>query len=59
MDFKTEFAKITEAYCLENGIPIQRKFSDAELAASVENLRDCKVVAERIEAEARAAGLKP
>jgi hypothetical protein len=59
MDFKTELAKITEAYCLENGIPIQRKFSDAELAATVENLRESKVIAERIEAQMRAAGMKP
>ena len=55
MDLQKEVAKITEAYCLSNGIPIRRKFTDAELADTFENLLESKVIAERIEAQMRAA----
>jgi len=32
-------AKITEAYCVENNIPIKRQFTHEELEASIEQIR--------------------
>jgi hypothetical protein len=42
MDLFTEVQKISEAYCVQRGIPINRRFTDADLVdahASLENVR--------------------
>jgi hypothetical protein len=59
MDLQVELAKIAEAYCLEHGLKVRRKFTDAELADTIENLRESKVIAERIDAQLRAEGFAP
>lgn len=53
MDLETEIAKISEAYCVANDIPIRRRFSDAELADTIALLADSAKLARQIEERAR------
>lgn len=59
MDIKSEIAKIAEAYCVQNQLPINRRFTDADLEHTFDLLADSKRLAERIEGEARAVGFLP
>jgi hypothetical protein len=56
MDLDTEIAKITEAYCLQQQLPIRRRFTDAELERTFELLDDSAALAHFIEEQARAEG---
>jgi hypothetical protein len=48
-------AKLTESYCVERGIPVNRKFSDAELEDSKDLLAEASKQVEEIEQRLRAA----
>lgn len=40
MNIELELRKITEAYCIENLIPIRRQFTHKELEQSLDRVRD-------------------
>jgi translation elongation factor EF-Tu-like GTPase len=40
MNVELEIRKLTESYCIENNIPIRRKFTHAELEESIEQVRE-------------------
>lgn len=39
MDLELELRKITEAYCVENNIPIRRRFTHEQLEESIARVR--------------------
>ena len=53
MDLDTEIAKIAEAYCVQNQLPIRRQFTDDELAATFDLLEDSAQLARMVEQQAR------
>ncbi len=40
MNVELEIRKLTESYCVENNIPIKRRFTHAELEHSIEQIRE-------------------
>lgn len=42
MNMMAEMQKINEAYCVQNGIPVERKFSDADLTTAAACIADAE-----------------
>lgn len=55
MNVERELRKITEAYCVENNIPIRRQFTHDELEESIRRLREAAGVVAEIERTTRLA----
>lgn len=46
-DIETVMRQITEAYCIENDLPVKRRFTDEELQEAVERLAEARELIER------------
>jgi cell division protein FtsB len=53
LDFDTEIAKIAEAFCIQNQLPVTRRFTDEELQDTLNLLEDSRQLAEYVESQAR------
>jgi hypothetical protein len=48
MNIELELRKITEAYCVENNLPIRRQFTHQELEQSIDRVRDAAAKAQEL-----------